>query len=325
MKFFNKIQISFFILFFSFPSFGQSETYLQAFSSPILLNPGLAGQGKNSSLHIGNQYYRINSDRINNLFYATYDTYLEKLGGGIAFAFQNGTIGEMNTNVSTFSASYAGFETKINEGSIRFLLNAGVSVANKNWLSALLDGMFLEPSEEPSPPGAEFNQFVRFKPGTGFLYHLNGFFLGASAYLPFEIDNSNSGFGRSEEVPYSLSLYLSKKIEGHRKGIKSKPKQTQPELFVFYNDEFILSRASLTVYKSQIRYGAFLQSDFTNNIHTLGGNIGCYVNNMCFNLHTGVGIPGVSDDIGLCCELSFSIIVPPELRDKINPWAPQKN
>ncbi len=324
----RKIKLTFISLFLFTIGWGQSETYLQAFSSPVLLHPGLAGLDQNTNFHTGNQYYFINNEKINNLFFASFDTHSKKLKGGLSFAFQHGTIGEKNTNITELAMSYSGFEIKQGESKLRFLLHAGVSVANKNWFSALLDGLFLEKGEEPSPPGRAFNQYVQIKPGTGFLYRYADFCVGAWAYVPFKTrndENGNSeGFGRSEEVPFSLSFYLARKVAGFKRGVKSQPQKISPELIVFYNDEFVLSRAQLTVNRVAYKYGAFVQSDFTNKIHNVGAPFGYHMGNICISVNAGAGLPGVSDEIGLNGELALSLLIPPVLVNKRNPFAPPR-
>ena len=65
----------------------QNESQLSPFWNPVIANPGFAGFDNTTSLRTGNHFYQLNDSIAFNLFYATYDTYSDKLKGGIAFYF----------------------------------------------------------------------------------------------------------------------------------------------------------------------------------------------------------------------------------------------
>ena len=97
----------------------QNESQLNPFWNPVIANPGFAGFDNTTSLRTGNHFYQLNDSIAFNLFYATYDTYSDKLKGGIAFYFQQGLIGSRNISTTEFGFSYAGLPKKTKNGTIR--------------------------------------------------------------------------------------------------------------------------------------------------------------------------------------------------------------
>lgn len=305
----------------------QNEPYLQAFSNLLTINPAFAGYNDNTALNTGNQYYRVSDEQAYNLFYASYDTYSNKLKGGIGISFQHGLIASKNTTTSELSISYAGFEIKTANGRIRSSLSAGISLATKQWLTYLMDMIYERNSYNSSPPGKKFTRYYLIKPGASFLWDSKKATWGIAVKAPLVHSLSNNEIGdnlNTERFPFDLSFYLTKKLGGNQNGLKSAPYEAYPQLIIFYNEAFILSRASLTIKQINKSYGLFIQNDFTNNIHSLGGTIGYRINNMRMSLNSGIGIPGISDHIGAMCEFSLNLIIPPVYYSKIKPWAPKR-
>ena len=147
------------------------------------------------------------------------------------------------------------------------------------------------------------------------------FNLEARDYHVIAAYDGEEGYQKSENVPISLNFYLSKNLGGNRKGLKSSPFVATPELMVFYNEDYILSRAGINFQHTDKSYGAFIQNDFTNKIHSMGGKLGYRLNTMHIQLSTGIGIPGLSEETAITCELSLSVIIPPVHYSKSFPWA----
>ncbi len=327
MKFVFHILTASIIIFSAVIAQGQNETYLQAFSSPVLINPSFAGLNNHKSFNSGNQYYFLSKERAYNLFYASYDAPFEKIKGGFAISMQHGVIGQNNISISELNFAYAGLEQKFTGGRIRFSASTGMALATKHWFTYLLDQMFVAKGDRSSLPGKKFTRYYLLKPGLGFLCEFNSLVFGLAGNTPLHFnlsDDDSDGYQKPEDVPLSLSFYLSKKLKGNRRGLKSSPYQSVPELIVFYNREFILSRASIKIEQIDKTFGVFLQSDFTNHIHCLGGTIGYTTRHLKINLNTGIGVPGVSDLTGISCEISLNMNIPPVHYSKIKPWAPKK-
>ncbi|MCY1719314.1 hypothetical protein OU798_03120 [Prolixibacteraceae bacterium Z1-6] len=327
MKFVAKILVSCIIFLTASNLKAQTETYLQPFSGLLILNPAFAGYDKNTSFHSGNQYYSPAKDQSLNLFYVTYDTYSDKLKGGLGLTFQHGLIGDQNITLSKLGTSYAGSEIRTTIGSLIPSISAELSLATKQWHTYLIDRIFDPKGDMPSPPGKQFNRYYIFKPGIGLLYELNSSIWGFAASFPLQFslsDDTAEGIQNAGEIPVSLSFYFSKKVRGNRNGLASKQFLAYPEVILFYNKAFLLSRVSLYIEQENKVYGIFIQNDFTYNIHCIGGTFGWRRNNFKINLNTGVGIPGISNNIGVTGELSLNIIIPPVDYSKINPWAPKR-
>lgn len=327
MKFVVKILIGCLITFFAHVSWGQNETYLQPFSSLLTINPAFAGYNKNTNFNTGNQHYYLNENEAYNLFYTTYDKYSEKLKGGIGVWFQHGIIGQNNISTTELGFAYSGFERKFSEGRILFSANTSVLLATKQWFAYSLDKLLINKTDTPSLPGKKFTRYYLIKPGVGFLCEIKSLTFGLSGNVPFNFnltDDGEEGYQKPQQIPVNLSFYLAKKVGGNRRGLKSSPFEATPELIVFYNQEFVLSRANFKITHTDNIYGIFIQNDFTNNIHCLGGILGYRINNTSIHLISGVGIPGISDEIGVSFELALNITIPPIYYSKIKPWAPKR-
>lgn len=321
-------KIAFFVtlLFSGINCYAQTETYLLPFNSKVAINPSFAGLNNNNSYHTGNQYFYINGRQTYNLFYGSWDSYSEKLKGGIALSFGQGLISEQNISTSEFGFSYSGFPIKTKNGEILLSVGTNLVFATKQWTVAFLDGVITDRNDPSSLPGKAFLRYSITKPKVGFLWTNNSLQLGLTAAVPYRIDIATDAIEPPESVtPVSLTFYLAKKINKKVKDLYSRPFMFSPELVVFYHEEFIFSRLSLLSNHTDKTWGFFVQNDFTNNIHSLGGTIGYRRNFISVNLNAGMGVPGISDDNAFLCELSLNIIVPPFNYSKIYPWATNKN
>jgi hypothetical protein len=326
LKFANKILFGGVILLQAFIAKAQNETYLQPFASLLISNSAFAGLNDNTNFNTGNQFYSINEEEAYNLFYATYDTYSDKLNGGIGLTFQSGIIGSRNISTTELGLSYAGFKIKTANGKIISSISVNTLLATKQWFSYILDETFSQTDYIPSPPGKKFTRYYLLKPGAAFLWDTKTATVGLSAKVSkmYSLSDEDEVPYKNEEIsPLSLTFYFNKKIKGNRNGLKASPYEAYPELIVFYNQDFISSRASYRIEHIHKSYGVFMQNDFTNSIHCLGGTLGYRNNNLKINLNMGIGIPEVSESMGTTCELSLHIIIPPVYYSKIKPWAPK--
>lgn len=300
----------------------QTESPLQAFSNPMMINPAFAGFDNQTSLHVGNQYYFVDSANAYNLLYFSYDTYSDKLNGGIGVFFQQGIIGKRNISTTEIGFAYAGIPQKTQNGNIRFAVNLNFLLATKQWYVATLDGIMLDPAQaEPNPPGEAFLRYLLLKPRLSFLWDTRKVTWGITAGYPLKVNFNSDSTEAQLGSPASFTLYVSKNREGYQNGLKSKPFVFVPELVFYYQEDFILSRVHAYIEFTGATFGAFLQSDFTHNIHTLGGTAGLASGNLRIDLSAGAGLPGISDNVGFCAELSLKLVVPRVDYSKINPWA----
>ncbi|RIJ45943.1 type IX secretion system membrane protein PorP/SprF [Maribellus luteus] len=298
----------------------QNESQLNPFWNPVIANPGFAGFDNTTSLRTGNHFYQLNDSIAFNLFYATYDTYSDKLKGGIAFYFQQGLIGSRNISTTEFGFSYAGLPKKTKNGTIRLSAGGYILMATKQSWVHTLDRMLIDPETPSNLPGPEFMRYVIVKPRVGFLWDTEALTCGMTMSVPLKMDMASDSLD-TKNNPVSLVLYLSKKNRGFKNGLRSKPFILTPELIVSYNTDLFLSRFRVFTQHTRHTLGAFLQSDFTNNVHTLGGTVGYASDYTRIDLSAGAGIPGISDEIGFCVELALRVTIPEVDYSRINPWA----
>ena len=302
----------------------QNESPLQPLSNPVLINPAFAGLDNLTKVYVGNQFYHVDSTESFNLLYVTYNTYSDKLKGGIGIFFQQGIIGSDNIGTSEIGFAYSGFPKKTENGNIRFGLNANFLLATKQWFVSTLDKIMIDPELEPNPPGRESLRYLMIKPRFSFLWDSHTVRWGLTAGIPLKLDLASDGEKQGDVFPANATLYIAKSREGYKKGLKTKPYVFIPELIVFYQEDFILSRFHAYIEHTSNTMGAFLQSDFTNNIHILGGTFGIAQDNFRIDLSAGAGIPGISDEIGISGELTLQLVVPRIDYSKINPWATKR-
>lgn len=313
-------------MFLSLISSAQNESYLQPFSNRVSINSSFAGINEIPNFNTGNQFYTVGKDKTYNLFYASYDTYSKKLKAGMAFTFNHGTIGELNTSTTELGFSYAGLRLKTENGQFIAALDIKGLLANKNWFTYLIESTFSSTQDENSPHGKQFTRYWIIKPGASALYTAKSFSLGVSASQPYyySLNSDDEGYEELEKQPVNLSFYLAGQKDGYWRGLKSKPYSLRPELVVFYGEEFLYGRFHIMIERVQKHYGLFVQSDFTNSLHCLGASFGYPYQNAVINVNAGVGIPGLSEDNGAVIEFSLQLHIPEIQYSKRNPWAPYK-
>lgn len=313
-------------MFLGIQSRAQTENYLIPFGNRLAINPSLAGFDNNNSYHTGNQYYFVNSEQTYNLFYASWDSYSDKLKGGVNLSFNQGLISARNISTSSFGFAYSGFPIKTKNGKI--LLSAGMNIvaATKQFTVAFLDKVITDENDYSSLPGKAFLRYSIIKPQVGFLWTNNSLQLGLTAAMPYRLNIATDAIDPQESpTPASFALYIAKKMDKRIRDLYSRPILLSPELVIFYHEEAFFSRLRLVSEQTDKTWGFFIQNDFTYNIHTIGGTIGYRHNFVRLNLNAGMGIPGISDNTAVMCELSLNIVVPPFNYSKNNPWAPGKN
>lgn len=304
----------------------QTESYLIPFNNRVAINPALAGLDNNNSYRTGNQYYFLNSEQTYNLLYATWDAYSKQLKGGVALSFEQGLISERNISTSSIGFSYAGLPIRTNNGQIILTMGANIIAATKQLTVAFLDKIIADKNDIPSIPGKAFLRYSIIKPQLGFLYTSNNFHFGLAAAMPYRVDIATDDLDPLEEsTPASFRLYISQKKHRRIRDLYSRPFQLSPELVVFYHEEYVFSRLQLLSEHTDKTWGFFIQNDYTNKIHTLGGTIGYRHNFMRLNLNAGIGVPGISKSNSSLFELSLNIVVPPFNHSQNYPWSPKKN
>lgn len=325
MKFSEKIWLCILLFVIVLNSRAQNESYLRPFSNPIIINPGFSGIDKQTSFRLGSQFYHINKDQAYNIFYATYDTYSYKLKGGIGVFFQQGIVGERNISTNEIGIAYSGFPLKTTNGEILFTFNTNFLLSTKQWFVFVQDQILLKPGQTANRPGSNFLRYSRIKPRIGMLWNSPKVKWGFTATYHHHITHKGEQYQKLDDLPLSLSFNISGNFDKLQNGLISKPYVFIPEFNLFYHEDFLFTRIKASAELTNKTFGAFIQNDFTNNIHTIGGTYGIKKDNIRINLDAGVGLPGISEDIGYCWELSLVLIVPPIDYSKLKPWGIKRN
>lgn len=318
----TKIRLIFLFVLSTLQVGAQSESPLQPFFNPLVVNPAFAGLDKVTSLRTGNQYALADSANSYNLFYATYDTYSDKLKGGIAFYFLQGLVGNQNISTTELGLSYAGIAKKIRGGTIRYGLNTNFLFATKQWSVATLDRLMVDPLTEPNLPGSDLYRYTILKPSVSLLWDLPDLTWGITfgSYLKINLTEEES---TENQQPFHASFYLTKNREGYRKGLHTLPFVINPEIMIYYSDSYLLGRLNLYTEFTRNTLGVFLNGDFFNNVYSLGGIGGLASDNLRLNLAAGAGYSVSTQKIGFTGELSLILKIPQFDYSKFNPWQPQ--
>ncbi len=300
----------------------QTEVPIQPFFNPLIVNPAFAGLDKVTSFQTGNQYLLADSASSYNLFYATYDTYSDKLKGGIAFYFQQGIIGNRNISTTELGFAYAGIPKKTKSGMIRVGLNANLLVATKQKTVAVLDKVMLDAITPANPPGVYLFRYAYFKPRVSLLWDMQDLIWGVSFGSSLK-----KNFSDKEDLeihkPFNASFYFSKTKNGFRKGLHSRPFNMNTEVMLYYTDEYLLGRLNVFTEFKKNTLGVFMNGNFKSEVYTVGGIGGLATGNFRFNLATGAAYCVATQKIGFTGELSLILKVPQFDYSKFNPWQPQ--
>jgi len=307
--------------------FAQSDYPFLSHANRVLINPSFAGLNKVTNTWTGVQYFSESRLVTNSLYSFSFDKYSEKLKGGLGFYFHQGLTGEINTAKTETGISYSGFKFSLGKGVVIPSINTNLSFATKQWFAFSIDRLLDKELEPPSPPGEDFARFVVFKPRVGLLFDSPLAQIGLTFTNPIrkniseiEIENTSNSI---EIEPFDFILYFALKKRGNRNGLVSTPFKMYPEAILFYQERNILSRVSLKVEHVDQTLGLFLQNNFFNQIHLVGGTYGWRFENISINLTAGLGVPEISKKISFSGEVTLGLTVPPIQRSEKNPWATQ--
>jgi len=315
-------KIAVFVLFFwiSLTASSQVEKGLIPWSNKLLLNPSYAGFDKNSHFWNSLQFNAQPENNLNNTWSATYDTWLEKMEGGLALKFHQGLTGELNTNTTGAGFYFSKpFEAGKN-GQLIPSFGLSFYTANKQWFVHFIDRTNDKNLDHQSPPGEEFLRYSGTQPTIGLLWNSTSVEIGLTG-----IYNFYQNYGEEEmpeQSPLHLVFHAVKKMKGNRKGLISQPLKTSPELTVIYAENLILSRVGVRMERTSHQFGAFAQNNFSDNIHGIGGVFGWKINNLRINFSAGGSNSIPAKKTGVFGEANIGLIIPYIQINEKNPWAP---
>ena len=284
-------------------------------SNKLLLNPSFAGWDKNTTVQTGDYFMSESKEDLNHIFYLTYDTYSEKLKGGVGYYFFQGLHGNVNTNETGFGFTYS--KTLPTGAGRNFIPSFTINykLANKQW--------FVQTMEPLTPPGKELLRYNIILPRAGILWDLPGRQIGLSAAYSIHVDIADGGEPPPPNSP-EIIFYYSQLIDGKQNGLISKPYEMTPEVIILYSGEIFLTRALLQISDITHNYGFYIQNNFSSNLHGIGGIYGWNFSRFRLNLSAGSAYNFDAGKVAFFGEISLSMMLPYSHFDKKNPWSTPK-
>jgi hypothetical protein len=316
------LKIAGFILFFwiSLTASSQVEKGLISWSNKLLLNPSYAGFEKNTHFWSSLQFNAQPDNHLNNTWSITYDTWLEKMEGGLALKFSQGLSGELNTNTTGAGFYFSKpFESGKN-GQLIPSFGLSFHQATKQWFVHFIDRTIDKNFDHQSPPGEEFLRYSGTQPTIGLLWNSASAEIGLSGIYSFYQNYGEEDM--PEQPPFHMVLHAAKKMRGNRNGLISQPVKSSPELTVIYAENLILSRVGYRIERTSHQLGIFAQNNFSDNIHGIGGVFGWKINNLRLNISAGGSYSIPAKKTGFFGEVNIGLIIPYIYINEKNPWAP---
>ncbi|MFW5773245.1 MAG: type IX secretion system membrane protein PorP/SprF [Tangfeifania sp.] len=284
-------------------------------SNKLLLNPSFAGWDKNTNVQTGLSFMSQSKKNLNHVFYLTYDTYSEKLKGGVGYYFYQGLRGSLNTNETGMGFTYSKTLPTGKGKSFVPSFNINYKLATKQW--------FVQMMEPLTPPGQELLRYNVILPKAGVLWDSPARQIGLSLACSIHIDMANAGEHSPPNIP-EVIFYYSQLIEGKQKGLISRPFEMRPEIVVLYSGEIFLTRTLLQISDINHNYGLYIQNNFAANLHGIGTIYGWNFNRFKLNLSMGSAFNFESQNFAFFGEIALSLMLPYTHFDKKNPWSTPK-
>lgn len=284
-------------------------------SNKLLLNPSFAGWDKNTNVQTGLFFMSQSKEDLNHVFYLTYDTYSEKLKGGVGYYFYQGLHGNLNTNETGVGFTYSKTLPTGKGKSFVPSFNINYKLATKQWFVQMLEPL--------APPGQELLRYNVILPKAGILWDSPSRQIGLSLAYSIHIELADAGEPSPPNFP-EVIFYYSQLIEGKQKGLISRPFEMTPEIVVLYSGEIFLTRALLQISDINNNYGLYIQNNFSNNLHGIGGIYGWNFSRFKLNLSAGSAYNFNTEGIAFFGEISLSLMLPYIHFDKKNPWSTPK-
>ncbi len=300
-------------------AFGQPEQRLPPLSDKILLNPSYAGLNKSTSVWTGTSFFSEGQEALDNIFFLSYDTFSEKLNGGIAFRFFQNLNGQNNTSETGLGLSYSRTLPAKNEKRIIPSLQINYGLASKQLLAHAIDGMLGKQYKPPSPPGKEFLRYYSLRPRVGLLMDSPVSQTGISAWWGIH-QSLVAGDNQWKAWTPGIILHYNRIIKGNNNGLISRPYRAKPGLMVLITESQLLTRVEMAISQTDHTYGLFIQNDFNQNIHGLGGTYGWKFNHLMIHFSAGTFYTPDFPRPAFLGEASLGLVIPWLHFNKKNPW-----
>lgn len=321
LKYGFKIACFFFFFLACISVNGQIEKGLIPHFNKLLLNPSYAGQNRDTHIWNSLLFSSPQEKHLDNSFSLTYDTWSEKMQGGVALYFYQGLTGEVNTNTTGIGFSFSKPYESGKNSEIIPSVNLSTHAATKQWFVHVVDRMLDKETEPPSSPGEEFSRYTFFRPGFGLLLNSPYSEMGISGWYSF-FQNPVNEEETNQQDPFQLVFHFVQKMRGNRKGLISEPVKASPELTVLFSEYLILSRMGLRMERTNHMLGFFIQNNFNSNLHGIAGFAGLKFQNFRVSGLAGGTYSIPNNKPGFFGEISLGLIIPYVHINENFPWAP---
>ena len=284
-------------------------------TNKLLLNPSFAGWDKKTTVQTGDYFMTETEADLNHVFYLTYDTYSEKLKGGLGYYFYQDLYGSQNINETGLGFTYSKPLSRGKGKRIIPSLNLNYKLATKQW--------FVQMMEPQIPPGKELLRYNVFLPRAGILWDSPDWQIGLSGAYFLHIGISEEGEPPPDNSP-EIIVYISKLMDGKQKGLTSMPYEFVPEVIFSYSGNTFLTRSGFQVSSVKHNYGLFIQNNYSSNLHGAGGVFGWNFSRFKVNLVAGSAFHFDTEKIAFFGEVSLALKLPYSYFDQKNPWATPK-
>lgn len=256
----------------------QDPAFSQFFANPLYLNPAMAGTNicPRISLNHRNQWPGIGKTYVT--YSASYDQYVDKLGGGIGFAVAKDVAGAGNLNTTHISASYA-YRLKINK---KLSINAGFEAAYRqlgiDWQNLTFGDMidpvqgFIYPTNEDIVNYSNSKGFTDFAAGFMGFGNANNQFDYYFGFAAHHITKPDQGFIGESRLPMKMTANIGASFPLNRFGTYrtnsgNRPKNAailSPNLLFQKQQDFMQLNYGVYVLKGPIVGGLWLRQSAEN-------------------------------------------------------------
>ena len=260
MKILKVLILFVFSIFFSFQSYGQDPAFSQYFANPLYLNPAFAGTAicPRVNLNYRNQWPGIGQSYVT--YTANYDTYVDKIGGGLGLFVMNDRAGAGDLTTSQVSGIYS-YRIPISKS---FSMNAGIEASFRqlslDWNQLTFGDMidprygFIYPTQEDIINYSSSKGYVDFS--TGFIGYgktkkMNYYF----GFAAHHITRPDQGFISDDSyLPTKITLNIGSVISVNQFGVYRTNSSMRSKNGVWISPNFLLQKQQDFL---QLNYGMY--------------------------------------------------------------------
>ncbi len=310
--------------FFVFDAIGQTDQGLIPFANKTLLNPSYAGFNKDESIWTSSQFTTLPHRDLLHVYTLTYDTWSERFQGGIGINFYNGVRGIRNTTLTGLGITFA---RPIKAGAKHTFspsLNLTLYSATKQWFVWAIDELFAQKTAYYSNPGKDYFRYNLIRPTAGVLWSSTAMQGGISGSYALQSKLKDDAKNNDDEPLFHLLLHFSMDQWNRRRGLRSLPVKSGPDLLLMLSETKLVSKTGYRVEDIKHLYGLYLQNEYTTNTYGVTALYGWKFANFHVSVTAGTAISISGECFLYYGEASLGLKIPYNHYNKKRPWAPVK-